>query len=185
MMLELSSLCARPAALRSFTGLQVEEFESLVDDLVPLYGPHYRASLERPGRWRAVGGGRTVEMAVPEQILLSLVWLRLYPTQEVLGFLFGVSPTTVLGTVRRILPLLEAAGRETMRSPQAGSRRRGRPLEEILQEVPELAVIIDSFEQAVQRPKTDKTDKTEGQKPRKKRADVYYSGKKKKHTLKS
>ncbi len=181
-MLELSCLCARPAAFGSFTGLRVEEFESLVEDIVPHYGPHYRASLERPGRARAVGGGRNVEMAVPKQILLTLVWLRLYPTQEVLGFLFGVSPTTVLRTVRRILPLLEVAGRDTMRPPQAGSRRWGRSLEEILHQVPELAVIIDSFEQPVQRPKQDKQQEP---KPRKRRADAYYSGKKKQHTLKS
>src|SRR5436309_1828050 len=45
-------------------------------------------------------------------------------------------------------------------------------LDILLAETPELAVIVDTFEQAVQRP----------QRPRD--ADAHYSGKKKRHTLK-
>ena len=83
-------------------------------------------------------------------------------------------------TLRRILPLLEAAGRDTLRPPWSRSRQRGRSLEEVLQDVPELAVIIDSFEQAVQRPKRPTKDTKEKKPP-----DAFYSGKKKQHTLKS
>jgi hypothetical protein len=46
-------------------------------------------------------------------------------------------------------------------------------LDKLLSETPELAVVIDSFEQRVQRPK------------KRAEADEYYSGKKKQHTLKS
>ena len=61
-----------------------------------------------------------------------------------------------------------------------------------LREVPQLAVLIDSFEQRVQRPKTSKTSKTSKTDKAKsskagkaKSTDPYYSGKKKQHTLKS
>jgi len=74
--------------------------------------------------------------------------------------------------IGRVLPMLEAAGRDTMRLPDPGKKRR-RKLDELLQDTPELAVVIDSFEQRVQRPR----DREE--------ADSYYSGKKKQHTLKS
>ncbi len=59
------------------------------------------------------GSGRWPQLPPREQVLLSVIWLRLYPTQEVLGFLFGVSDTNVLRTLRSILSLLEAAGRDT------------------------------------------------------------------------
>ena len=180
-MLNYLSLESNPAAFRSFTGLFVREFELLLDELMPVYEVSYRASLERPDRQRAIGGGRWPDLESREQILLTVIWLRLYPTQEVLGFLFGVSDTNVLRTLRRILPLLEAAGRESLRLPTARSRKRGRSLEEILREVPELAVIIDSFEQGVQRPKRSQKEAKEPKKGK----DPSYSGKKKQHTLKS
>ena len=51
--------------------------------------------------------------------------------------------------------------------------QRGRPTDALLRDLPELALIVDSFEQAVQRPQ----DRTE--------ADTWYSGKKKQHTIKT
>ena len=181
-MLNYQRLEANAAAFRSFTGFFVREFEALLEEILPAYAVSYRASLERPYRQRAFGGGRWPQLEPREQILLTVIWLRLYPTQEVLGFLFGVSDTNVLRTLRRIMPLLEAAGRDSLRPPSSRSRQRGRSLEEILQEVPELAVIIDSFEQSVQRPRrTPKNSKDKDSKNK----DIYYSGKKKQHTLKS
>ena len=189
MVLNYCSLESNPSAFRSFTGFFVREFEALLEELLPLYHASYRASLERPDRQRAIGGGRWPQLEPREQILLTVIWLRLYPTQEVLGFLFGVSDTNVLRTLGRVLPLLEATGRDSLRPPSSRSRQRGRSLEQVLQEVPELAVIIDSFEQGVQRPKgspKDDPDPDPGTQGRpKKRKDTYYSGKKKQHTLKS
>jgi hypothetical protein len=104
--------------------------------------------------------------------LLTVVWLRVYPTHEVLGYLFGVSDSTVSRVIARVLPLLEQAGRDTMRMPDPGRKRR-RSLDQLLSHTPELAVVIDSFEQKVQRPK----DPNERER--------FYSGKKKTHTLKS
>jgi hypothetical protein len=192
-MIELEQLRQRPAILKSLIGLKVAELDALLEDLLPLYHQAYRQRLERDNRQRAIGGGRHLEMPPEQQFLLTLVWLRLYPTQEVLGYLFSVSDTTALRTVNRILPLLERAGRATLKMPDPGRKHR-RSLDQVLHEVPELAVIIDSFEQRVQRPKTDKTSESsktsktsKTSKPSKtsKTKDAYYSGKKKQHTLKS
>lgn len=101
-----------------------------------------------------------------------MVWLRVYPTHEVLGYLFGISDSTVSRIIQRVLPLLEQAGRDTMRMPDPGRKRR-RSLDELLHDTPELAVVIDTFEQKIQRPK-DPNER-----------DTFYSGKKKTHTLKS
>ena len=81
-MIEIEHLRQRPAILKSFTGLKLPEFEALREDLLPLYHQAYRQRLERDNRQRAIGGGRNLEMAPEQQFLLTLLWLRLYPTQE-------------------------------------------------------------------------------------------------------
>jgi len=154
------------------TGLRLEEFEGLLDDVLPRLGEAEIARLSRPGRQRALGGGRSSELDGRDQVLLTVIWLRQYPTHEVLGYLFGVSDSTVSRVIGRVLPLLEQAGRDTMRMPDPGRKRR-RGLDELLRDTPELAVIVDSFEQRVQRPQ-DPSER-----------DDWYSYKKRGHTLKS
>jgi hypothetical protein len=103
---------------------------------------------------------------------MTVVWLRCYPKQPMLAYLFGVSESSVSRVLNRVLPLLEQNGRDTMRLPDPGRKRR-RELDELLKATPELAVVIDSIEQWVQRP-ADRQD-----------AESHYSGKKQQHTLKS
>jgi hypothetical protein len=52
--------------------------------------------------------------------------------------------------VNRLVPLLEASGKDTMRMPDPGRKHR-KELDALLKETPELALIIDTFEQKVQR----------------------------------
>ena len=64
--------------------------------------------------------------------------------------------------------------------PDPGRKYR-RSFSELLALLPDLAVVIDSFEQKVQRPQgTDPTNRKSRQE-----ADKWYSGKKKTHTIKS
>jgi hypothetical protein len=170
MIARLDHLRTRPGVFRHLTGLTVPAFDALAADVVPAVAAARRAALDRPGRQRAVGGGDTFDLPPIDQVLLTVVWLRQYPTQEVLGFLFGVSDSTALRAVRRCLPALEAAGRDTMRMPDPGRGRR-RDLPALLRDTPGLAVVIDSFEQRTQRPR--------------RRQRAYYSGQKKAHTLKT
>ena len=166
---------------RSLTGLRVAEFDELMDEMVLRFGQAEEQRLSRPGRQRGIGGGPRFELTPRNQFLLTIVWLRVsrpstfgtgYPTHEVLGYLFGVSAITAGRYLKRCLPLLEAAGRDTMRMPDPGKKRR-RQLDDLLRDTPELAVVIDTFEQRVQRPRE------------REKANRYYSGKKKQHTLKS
>jgi hypothetical protein len=159
---------------RAMTGLTLNEFEDLVDQLLPCLAAaeRERLQLKRPKRQRASGGGRQQDLSLLDQLLLTIVWLRKYPTHETLGYLFGISDSTAGRCIQRVLPVLEALGRDGMRMPNPG-KKRGRQLDALLADVPELTVVIDTFEQAVQRPQ----ERAE--------ADTYYSGKKKRHTLKS
>src|SRR6476469_1331690 len=170
MIARLDSLKTHPSVFRHLTGLTVPAFDALAADVVPAVEAAHRAALDRPGRQRAIGAGGAFGLATADQVLLAVVWLRQYPTQEVLGFLFGVSDSTSLRAVRRCSPALERAGKDTMRMPDPGPGRR-KKLPALRADTPGLAVVIDSFEQRTQRPK--------------RRQRAYYSGKKKAHTLKT
>lgn len=101
---------------------EVEEHRRPVRHLVREVGCLMRCMrLIRPPGCRLIDPG-----TVTCEVLRTVVWLRQYPTQEALGFLFGVSDSTVLRAVRRCLPALEQAGKDTMRMPDLGPERRKR-----------------------------------------------------------
>ena len=170
MIARLDHLRQQPAVFAHLTGLTVPVFDDLAATVVPRIEAAHRHGLDRPDRRRAIGGGDEFDLSFSDQLLLTVIWLRQYPTNEVLGFLFGVSDSTASRARARCLPALEQAGKDTMRMPDPGAARRKR-LPALLADTPGLAVIVDSFEQRTQRPK--------------RRQRAYYSGKKKAHTLKS
>src|SRR5262245_15231222 len=178
MIARYSNLQRYPSVFRSLTGLRVGEFDQLVTDVTPLYNhlenARHSPTLTRDGqvRVRAQGGGPHFSLSTRDQLLLGVVWLRVYPTNEVAGFLFGVSDSTVSRVVSRVVSVLAKAGKDQMRMPDPGRKHR-RTLDELLKEIPELGVVIDTFEQSVQRPN------------KREEADRWYSGKKRDHTLKS
>jgi hypothetical protein len=166
----LDHLRRRPAVFRHLTGVTVAAFDRLLTDVLTAWHAAEHDRLARPGRQRAIGAGHPHALGPADQVLLTVVWLRQYPTQEVLGFLFGVSDSAALRAVARCLPLLERAGRDAMRMPDPGRGHR-KTLPRLIADTPGLAVLVDTFEQPVQRPR--------------RRQRAYYSGKKKRHTLKS
>lgn len=171
-MIRYYRLMRYPAVFRALTGLSQAQFDVLFADLALRLVGAVQTRRSRPNRRRAVGGGHPFALAPRDQLLLTVVWLRRYPIYVVLGFLFGVDETTALRTVALVLPLLEAAGLDTMRLPDPGKGHRP-SLDGLLADTPALAVLVDTFEQRVQRPR----ERAE--------ADSYYSGKQKRHTLKS
>jgi hypothetical protein len=170
MILRREHLGQHPAVFRAMTGLTPDAFDAMLPELLQAFHANRRRRLDRPDRRRAFGGGDGFDLGPADQFLLTVVWLRHYPTQECLGYLFGVSDSSARRAVRRCLPALEQAGRDSMRLPDPGRGRR-KDLPALLRDTPGLAVIVDTFEQRTQRPKRSQR--------------AYYSGKKKAHTLKS
>lgn len=163
MIARLGNLRKHPAVFRHLTGITVAVFDASAAEAVPAAEAAHRKALDRPGRDRAGGGGGTFDLPTADQVLLAVVWLRQYPANEALGFLFGVSDPTASRTRARCLPVPEEAGRDTMRMPDPGTGRR-RKLPGPLKDTPGLAVVIDSLGQRTRRPK--------------RRPRSYYSGKK-------
>jgi hypothetical protein len=169
MILRREPIGKHPSVFRSMTGLTVAAFDALLPELLPAFDADRRRRLDRPERRRGHGGDG-FDLAVADQFLLTSVWLRHDPTQECLGYLFGVSDATALRAVRRCLPLLERAGKDRRRLPDPGKGHR-RDLPAVLKRTPALAVIVDTFAQRTQRPQ--------------RRQRAYYWGKKKAHPRKS
>jgi len=173
MLLTFDRLRAKPTIFKAFTGVSVREFETLLTQSMPLWAEHEIKRLTRPNRRRAVGGGRKPTFGLRDQLLLTLVWLRLYLGTETLGFLFGIDKATVSRYTRAVLPVLRQVGEATLGWPEAPKRGQGKNLNAARAAYPDLFAIVDATEQPVQRPQESEQQQQ------------HYSGKKKRHTRKA
>jgi DDE superfamily endonuclease/Helix-turn-helix of DDE superfamily endonuclease len=176
-MIDLDCLARKPAAFRSLTGLTPAEFEALAADFLPAYHRHRSAATatrrERRPHRRAPGAGGRYALDLRRRLLLALVWLKVYPTYEVLGLLFGLDKGNALRNARDVLEVLETLDDFPFDRPPAG-RPKLRSLTAVMEAYPAVRLVIDSKEQRIYRPGGGH----ERQKP-------FYSGKKKAHTLKT
>src|SRR3989442_1783469 len=131
MIARYASLQRHPVAFRSLTGISLAEFATLVREVTPDYEAAETARHTRPARRRAIGGGHPFRLDARDQLLLTLIWLRQYPTHEILGWLFGVSDSTATRVIARCLPLLAAHGHASLILPRA-ERPPGRGRDELL-----------------------------------------------------
>lgn len=172
-MLSYDKLAKKPATFRSFTGLEVSDFDSLYKRIEAGYAESEQKRLFREDRERRVGwGGRPFRLPLKERLLALLVYYRLYVTFTLAGFLFDVDQSTVCRDIRKLEPL----GKECIPLPKKIYKkvsRRLRTMEEVERYFPGFRAIIDSTEQEIPRPKNSKKRKT------------HYSGKKKRHTVKT
>lgn len=165
-------LSRRPAAFRSMTGMSVNEFDSLYQKICPKIGEYHLESLNERERKRAIGAGAEYKNDTRNRFLMTIIWLRLYVTYEVLGFLFDIHKSNVSRNMKPILEVLRKEMKEEIVWPDKEKREKMK-MDQFLEEFSEVIAIVDATEQPTQRPK----DKEEQKK--------YYSGKKKQHTLKN
>jgi DDE superfamily endonuclease len=176
-MLGIDVLAAKPAAFVSCTGLTPKEFRALADAFAPHYRRH-RAATDttrrgRAPRRRAHGAGRPYAHDLRGRLLLALVWLKVYPTYEVLGLLFALDKGNARRNVLDILEALDSFDDFPFDRPDPDRRPR-RSVAEVMADFPDVRLVVDSKEQRVQRPGGPHAR----QKP-------FDSGKKRAHTLKT
>ena len=146
-----------PEVFRRLTGLTPAAFDELLAELEPGYAAADTKRKARPGRRRAIGGGRKHALPLADRLLMLLVPYRTYTTHAFLGFLFGIDDSAVGRNINPLQPLLAGI----FRIPE-------RKVELTKEDVAEL--FFDATERPIPRP-------TRGQKR-------YDSGKKKRHTVK-
>src|SRR5437899_9022850 len=120
---------------------------------------------------QSAGGGQKGALKDPaDKLLFILVYTRIYPLLIIQGMFFGMAESKACKWVGLLLPVLDATLGEIHMRPK---RAKGRSLEEIIEEFPELkelGILTDGTERPIRRPK-DAVQQKE-----------HYSGKKKRHT---
>jgi hypothetical protein len=176
-MFAYDSLIRYPSAFRSLTGLSPTEFEALLADFSAARDRQRAASATtRRGqpRQRAAGAGHPHRHDDRHRLLLALVWLRVYPTYELLGFYFGLHKRNAQLNVRAVLEILQTLGDFPFDRPDRDHTRRALSTPaQVMDAFPQVRLVVDGKEQRIQRPQQDDA----ARKP-------YYSGKKKAFTLK-
>ena len=81
MIVSEARLREKPAVFRALTGLAIEEFDGLAQELVPTVAAAAAAAAEQarrgqPKRRRAAGGGHPFALSFRAQLLLVVIWLR-------------------------------------------------------------------------------------------------------------
>ena len=169
-MLNYRRLSEKPLTFRSFTGLEVSEFESLYLELESVYEEYEVKRLSRRGRKRRIGAGRPFKLPLKDRLLMLLMYYRLYITSTLTGFLFDLDQSNVLKNMRVLEPLVK----ECIPIPKKLYERaeRAKTVEEVEDYFPGFKAFIDATEQEIPRPKNK----------RKRRS--HYSGKMRRHAVK-
>lgn len=170
-MLFYANAVAYPSVFRSLTGLDAPEFEYLLGHFEKAWGNHFAEAAANPKRRRKLGGGAvpTTLRTAEDRLFFILVYLKLYPLQVVMGFLFGMSQGRANEWISRLSIVLQKALAMAKALPardpvSAAQEFEASPIREF---------IIDGTERRTQRPSDDE------------RQTACYSGKKKTHTLKN
>ncbi len=154
--------------------MTVEEFDGIYNkEITKRYDKHElrRLSTKRKNREREIGAGRPFKLDVRDRFLMLLVYYRLYITYTLAGFLFDLDQSNICRDIQKIESLI----RDCVPIPQKiyNKTKRLKTPEEVEQYFPGFLSFIDATEQQIPRPKD------------KRRKKIYYSGKKKKHTIKN
>src|SRR5947209_1031230 len=147
-----------PDTFRQLTGLTPAAFDQLLGQLTPRYHEAEARRKDRPGRQRKPGAGRKHALDLADRLLMLLIYYRTYTAHALLGFLFGVDDSAVGRNINPLQPLLAGI----FRIPERRIRLDPEEMRELF---------FDATERPTRRPEA-------GQR-------AYYSGKKKRHTLKN
>ena len=156
--------------MRATTSLTVSEFDELaVRFAVAWIAARAAKTAAGTARQRRPGGGRKGCLVSPEQkLFFILLYFKAYPTQDVMGLLFGITQGQVSEWVRQ---LTAVAGQLI---PLHRPARQARDLNQLLREEAELQeLIIDGTERRLPRPQHRGKQKR------------FYSGRKKRHAVKN
>ncbi len=153
----------------------MQEFDNIHNkEIVKRYVKHEirRLSYKRKeNRKRKYGAGRHFKLNLKDRFVMILVYYRLYITYTLAGFLFDLDQSNICRDIQKI----EGLVRECIPIPQKiyPITKRLKTPEAVEKYFPGFLAFIDSTEQPIPRP----VDKE--------RRKMYYSGKKKKHTVKN
>ena len=108
-MLNYDKLSRKPLLFRSFTGLQLSEFDFIYHKIESKYPKYEINSLSKRDRIRNVGGGRHFKHDIKNRFLMPLVYYKLYITNSLTGFLFDLDQSNVSIDIQYLEPLVKSS----------------------------------------------------------------------------
>jgi len=166
-------LSRKPILFKSFTGLPVQQFDDIYyNQITKKYTKHEIKRLSKgKERKRDIGAGRPFKLDLRDKFVMLLVYYRLYITYNLAGFLFDLDQSNICRDIQKIEKLI----RECLPIPQKiyNTTKRLKTPQQVEKYFPDFLSFIDCTEQQIPRPIN------------KERKKEYYSGKKKKHTVKT
>lgn len=171
-MLNYDKIKNKKRIFQSFTGLTIKAFMRLLPAFCRAYEralAQQDAQREMPRQRQRGGGRKATLLEAADKLLFILFYFKFYPTQEVQGFLFGMSQPQANEWIHRLTPVLNQALGYEKQLPA----REVHQIEQVLAACPGLEFIIDGVERPIQRPQDNQVQ------------EDCYSGKKKRHTKKN
>jgi hypothetical protein len=169
-MISLERALESDRRMRALTSLTGAAFRQLERRFAPVQEAELaeRTRAGRPRRRAPGAGPKGVLPTVRHKLFFLLCYLKAYPTQDVMGYFFGLSQPQVCARLGQWLPLLR-----TLMAVELPARH-GRELPEVLARLPEVReVLIDGTERPIARP------------THRGRRDRHYSGRRKRTTVKN
>ena len=184
MELRYENLKNQPQVFRAFTGLDVAEFQILLEAFTMAWGRYVQQNRLPPEiRQREYGGGRKARLGTcQDKLFFILVYFKTYPLQEVLAFHFDMSQSQACQWIHILSEVLRLALGELGHLPERDPQKVKELLEAYMDESQQYETstelemenfAIDGTERRRQRPKDQEEQKR------------FYSGKKKTHTVKN
>jgi hypothetical protein len=175
-MISYTQAAAKPEIFPAITGMSQKEFDALFVDFQEAHARRLEeAAYTKRGfrvRQRKPGAGHPFSLDLRDRLLMTLFWLRVYPTYEVLGWFFGLDKSNAWHNVQDVLATLEQMACFPLEMPDRQRQPQASP-GEVFAAFPQVRLVVDATEQSFHR-----LAGWDNQKP-------FYSGKKKRHTIKT
>ena len=159
--------------LKSLIGLSREAFDKLLEAfsacLEETKNEQYRKN--RKSRKRRPGGGRKGSLETPaNKLFFILYYLKNYPTFDVLGFIFGISPSKAHENVKKLIPVLKGA-QKTLRVLPKQHFNNAAEFSQVIKNTKNIAI--------------DATEREHFRHQNNQQQRQHFSGRKQRHTVKN
>lgn len=141
-----------PQDTKRLLGIDYEQVQDLIKCAETLHLEKQAQQQKSQKRLIAKGGGRKPALSIPEQVILTLGYLRQHTTFQILGLMFNVSESTAHNIFHYWLGILQELLPESMFAQLENSKNDWEIIREVLADE---ELLIDSSEQDRERPTDD------------------------------
>ncbi len=161
-MITYSNLSKHPQVAPRLIGMSLPTFDQLYAEFEVAHQQRLnQAKLTRrtnTRRQRAAGAGRKHQYDLRDRLLMTLFWLQVYMTYEVLGFFYQLNKTNIEDNLKDVQATLATMTSFTVEHSSPDRLKLHSP-EAVMTAFPEVELVIEAKEQPVRRPKPQKDDR--------------------------